>query len=499
MNRRDFVRTVGAASAALMMQGAYADKRKDNRPNILLIYAEDICPDLSCYGTKAVQTPTLDKMAADGIRFANAFVTGPVCSASRSAMMCGMYQTAIGAHNHRTAKKRPLPPPVKPFPQLLKEAGYYTVIKGKTDLNFLWDKKAALSSTKDWAGRPEGRPFFCQMTFAVTHRKFKRDPENPIDPKAVDVPPIYAEHPIIRRDWTDYLESIQIMDRQVGEVLKRLENEGIAENTLVIFAGDHGRCMPRGKQFCYDGGIHIPLIVRWPKVVKAGQVSDEMTSAIDISATILKCAGIDVPKWMQARPFLPEDRTNRKYIFAARDRCDGTADRIRCVRSNQFKYLRNFYPDRPYTQLNAYKEHQYPPLAVMKLLYKQGRLTPAQARFMAPTRPPEELYDLKADPHELNNLAGEPKYAKILKKYRAELDNWIKTANDMGRTPEDPKEAQRQYEVMVGNHKKYLKAMGVEDGDLEGIVAYWERAFKTAAAPAEKNDGKPTKKKRPRR
>ena len=494
MNRRDFIRAVGATAAGLTLNTACAAKKNDDRPNILLIYAEDICADLSCYGVKAVETPVLDKMAADGIRFTNAFVTGPVCSASRSAMMCGMYQTSIGAHNHRTAQKKPLPGPVKPFPQLLKEAGYYTVVKGKTDLNFLWDKKAVVSSTSDWKGRDEDQPFFCQMNFAVTHRTFKRDSENPIDPAAVEIPPIYAEHPIIRRDWTDYLESIQIMDRQVGTVLKRLEDEGIADNTLVIFAGDHGRCMPRGKQFCYDGGISVPLIVRWPKGVKAGQIRDEMTSAIDISATIIKCAGVDVPKWMQGRPFLPKDLTNRKYIFAARDRCDGTADRIRCVRSKDFKYIENFYPKRPYTQLNAYKEKQYPPLAVMKLLYKQGKLTPGQARFMAPTRPAEELYDLNADPHELNNLADNPKYATILRLYRAVLKKWIKATNDNGQTPEDPQEAKRQYDAMVKNHEKYLKAMDVKDGDLEGMVAYWEKVFKGKATPAQINESKPKKK-----
>lgn len=477
MNRRDFIRAVGAASAALTLPAAFAAKKEDDRPNILLMFAEDICPDLGCYGVKAVQTPVLDKMAGDGIRFTNAFVTGPVCSASRSAIMCGMHQTSIGAHNHRTAQKKPLPGPVKPFPQLLKEAGCYTVVKGKTDLNFQWDAKAALSSTKDWAGRAKGQPFFCQMTFGVTHRTFKRDGENPIDPGTVDVPPTYAEHPIIRRDWTDYLESIQIMDRQVAEVLKRLDDEGIADNTLVVFLGDHGRCMPRGKQFCYDGGLHIPLIVRWPRAVKGGQVRDEMTSSVDISATILKCAGVDVPKWMQGRPFLPKDRTKRKYIFAARDRCDGTADRIRCVRSKDFKYIRNFYPERPYTQLNAYKERQYPPLAVMKLLYKQGKLTPGQAQFMAPIRPAEELYDLKADPHELTNLAENRKYAKALKKYRDELEKWIKTTGDMGQTPEDPEEAKRQYDAMVDAHKKNLKKIGVKDGDLEGMVAYWEKVF----------------------
>lgn len=494
MDRRDFIKAIGAGSLALTFQRAFAGKKKDGRPNILLLFAEDICADLGCYGNNVVKTPVLDKMASDGIRFSHAFVTGPVCSVSRSGIMCGMYQTSIGAHQHRTAKKQPLPGQVKPFPQLLKEAGYYTVIKGKTDLNFLWDKNTTLSSTSDWKGRKAGQPFFCQMTFGVTHRKFARDAQNPIDPKIVDVPPIYPEHPIIRRDWTDYLESIQILDRQVGEVLKRLDDEGIADNTLVIFLGDHGRCMPRGKQFCYDGGLHIPLIVRWPKAVRGGQVRDGLVSAIDISATIVECAGVGVPDWMQGRPFLPKDRTGRKYVFAARDRCDGTSDRIRCVRSKEFKYLKNFYPERPYTQLNAYKERSYPGLAVLKLLHKQGKLTAAQAQFMAPTRPAEELFDLKADPYELNNLAGDPKYADVLKEFRAQLDNWIKTTRDMGQTPEDPQEVRRQYDVMADRHKKSMEGFGIKDGDLEAMVAYWEKKVMTKA-PTSAGKKKKSKKK----
>ncbi|MHC4622580.1 MAG: sulfatase family protein [Planctomycetota bacterium] len=482
MDRRDFIKAFSARTVLLTLPGVLAAAKNDNRPNILLLFAEDICPDLSCYGVPAVKTLVLDKMADDGIRFTHAFTTGPVCSASRSAIMCGMYQTSIGAHNHRTRNKQPLPTPVKPFPQLLRRAGYYTVIKAKTDLNFQWDKNAALDSIEDWSGRAHGQPFFCQMTFGTTHRKFKRDSQNPIDPKTVDIPPIYPEHPIIRRDWTDYLESIQIMDRQVGRILKRLDDEGVAENTLVIFAGDHGRCMPRAKQFLYDGGISIPLIVRWPKSVRPAQVRDEMISAIDIAATILKCAGLDVPDWMQGRPFLPVDRTNRKYVFAARDRCDGTIDRIRCVRSRDYKYIKNFYPERPYTQLNTYKEGWYPGLAVMKLFYKQGTLTPAQAHFMAPKRPAEELYELRTDPHELKNLAGDKNYAHLLRQYRAQLDTWINATGDMGEKPEDPAEVHRQYDVMAARHKANLERIGVKDGDLEAMVAYWQKAL--AQTPA---------------
>jgi len=489
--------TMAAASLSAALPVARAAEKKDDRPNILLLFSEDISPNLSCYGTPVVQTPVLDKMAADGIRFTNAFVTGPVCSASRSAIATGMCQTSIGAHNHRASKKQPLPEPVKTFMQQLKEAGYYATIQSKTDFNFLWDRKAALSGAGDWHGRAEGQPFFCQVNFGVTHRGFRRDPERPIDPKTVALPPVYPDHPIVRRDWADYLESIQVMDRQAGAVLKRLDDEGIAGNTLVIFLGDHGQCLPRGKQFCYDDGLRVPLLVRWPKGVKAGQVRDELVSSIDITATILECAGVGTPAWMQGRPFLPEDKTLRQFIFAARDRCDGTVDRIRCVRSKDFMYIKNFYPDRPYTQLNAYKERQYPGLAVMKLLYKQGKLTPGQAQFMAATRPAEELYDVKADPYELHNLAGDPKYAGAMKEFRDQLDNWIETTGDKGSTPEDPGEIRRLHEKMVKQHEDFLKKIGVKESDLEGMVAYWEKRMeKVPTYSPEKDEGGLTKKAR---
>ena len=493
--RRDFLKMIACSAAGVaggpFLANAARSRRQGKRPNILLLIAEDICADLSCYGVPAVHTPVLDGLAGDGIRYSHAFVTGPVCSASRSAIMTGMYQTSIGAHNHRTrGGKKDLPYPVKPYTRYLKDAGYYTVIKGKTDCNFNWDQKGSVSSTKDWSGRAEGQPFFCQMSFSVTHRTFVRDPERPINPADVDLPPVYPDHPLIRRDWTDYLESVQVMDRRVGEVLKQLDDEGVADDTVIIFIGDHGRCMPRGKQFCYDGGLHVPLIVRWPGVVKGGQVRDELISGIDISATILACAGVKVPDYMEGRPFLPQDKTNRKYVFSARDRCDGTIDRIRSVRSHDYKYLRNFYPERPYTQLNAYKEKQYPPLQVLKVLYKQGKLTPGQAHFMKPTRPKEELYDLRKDPYELNNLAGDAKSRKVLKEFRSQLDNWIKTTGDKGQTPEDPLYANDEYQKMVDIHKAAIKKLGfAPDYTPEEHLAWWEKEFAAKEAKSRGSSG----------
>jgi len=244
--------------------------------------------------------------------------------------------------------------------------------------------------------------------------------------------------------------------------------------------------MHRGKQFLYDDGIRIPMIARWPRAIAPGQVRDELVSSIDIAATFLECAGVGTPDWMQGRPFLPADKTDRDAIFAARDRCDGTADRIRCVRTKEYKYIRNYYPDRPYTQLNAYKEKSYPGLAVMKLLYSQGRLTPEQAHFFAPTRPAEELYDLRADPHELRNLADDPACSDTLNALRARLDAWIAETGDKGETPEDPEEEKRQYEKMAQEYQNSLKQIGVAEGDLEGMVAYWEKRLAGGAETAKK-------------
>ncbi|MHC4594750.1 MAG: sulfatase family protein [Planctomycetota bacterium] len=467
MNRRNFLRTVGLGAAAMAMpEELFAARRsKDSprtvmvqdRPNILWILSEDISPDLSCYGTPAVQTPNLDKLAHQGIRFTSAFTTSPVCSTSRSAMITGMYQTSVGVHNHRSHRDDgyTLPEPVRLITDHFRKAGYFTAnvktaapgVKGsgKTDFNF--QSKNAFDGS-DWNQRKTGQPFFAQLSISMTHRgghwkNLREKLNNPVDPAKVKLPPYYPDHPIARDDWATYLNSIQVMDGYIGKILKRLDDEGLANNTVVIFIGDHGRCHVRGKQWLYDGGIHIPLIIRWPGKLKAEQLCDNFVSAIDISATILKIAGIEPPKYIQGRVFIEpaakgrwKPVNKRKHIIAARDRCDETIDRIRCVRTKRYKYIRNFMPERPYTQLNRYKERSYPMLNLMKELGAQGKLTRVQALFMAPRRPDEELYDIRNDPYEINNLAALPKHSKTLKKMRAILDKWIKDTRDQGQSPE---------------------------------------------------------------
>jgi len=458
MNRRDFLRTVGLGAAAIVvpteLPGAQPNK---DRPNILWVLSEDISPDLSCYGTPAVHTPNLDELARQGIRFTNAFTTGPVCSASRSAMIIGMYQTSVGAHHHRSHRDDgyTLPEPVRLITEYFCEAGYFTAnVKtaapgvrgsGKTDFNFQF--KNAFDGS-DWNQRKPRQPFFAQLSISITHRgghwkTVHEKIDNPVDPAKVKLPPYYPDHPVARQDWATYLNSIQLMDQYVGNILKRLDDEGLADNTVVIFIGDHGRCHVRGKQWLYDGGIHIPLIVRWPGKLKAGQVYDHMISAIDISATVLRLAGVKPPRHVEGKVFLErvakgvwKPVEKRDYIIAARDRCDETIDRIRCVRTQRYKYIRNFMPERPYTQLNRYKERSYPMLGLMKELHAEGKLTPVQALFMAPRKPSEELYDIQSDPYEIHNLAASPEHRATLKRMRVLLEKWIEETGDMGQFPE---------------------------------------------------------------
>jgi N-sulfoglucosamine sulfohydrolase len=401
---------------------------QESRPNILWITIEDWGPQLSCYGTKGLHTPHVDKLASEGVRFARAFTTSPVCSTSRSAMMTGFHQNYIGANQHREYDKQPLPYGIKPIPKLFEEAGYYTTLmSSKTDCNFVPNTKEELfMGQKDWTGRKPGQPFFARISFSGTHRLWKRDPERPIDIKDVEIPPYYPDTPFVRRDWANGLEQMQLVDRQVGALLQRLEDDGLTDNTIVFFIGDHGRCHIRGKQFLYDGGIQIPMIMRWPDKVKPEQVSDNVVMSIDICATILDAAGITPSVPLHGQNLLGEDVAKREYVFAARDKMDETHDAMRAIRSKDYKLILNLMPERPYLQYNRYKEGGYPVLAEMNIMNLQGKLTPEQAAFFAPTKPEIELYDLRKDTYEVNNVADDPKYAGIKQTMLAELENWRK-------------------------------------------------------------------------
>jgi len=448
------------------------------RPNILWIVADDLGTDLGCYGEKYVNTPNLDRFAMEGTRYSNFFTVTAVCSPSRSALITGMYPVSIEAHQHRTQFKKPLPFPVRPVSHYFREAGYFTFNgdftdpgkPGKQDYNFTAD---SIYDGTHWSQCPEDMPFFGQIQIFYPHRPFKRDTLNPVDPDFLEIPPCYPDHPITRKDWAMYLEFIQLLDREFGKVIGNLDQDGLLSNTIIFFFGDQGRPHVRAKQFLYDGGIHTPLIIRFPDQDMGGSVSDLLISNIDIPAASLHLAGIPIPNHFHGVNFLGEAAEQRAYIFAMRDRRDETMDRIRAVRSKDYKYIRNFYPELPYTQFNAYKRFRYPVLTLMEVLHREGKLTKSQAKFMAPSRPAEELYELTRDPFEINNLAFDRDYDNILYEFRRVLDDWL-IKYDKGTYPEDSSEINYARDMMKNNYRTWMEGIGLDEhaSDKE-FLEYW--------------------------
>jgi arylsulfatase A-like enzyme len=448
------------------------------KPNILWIVADDLGTDLGCYGEGNVRTPNLDRFALEGIRYSNFFTVTAVCSPSRSALITGMYPVSIHAHQHRTRFKKPLPAPVQPVTHLFREAGYFTFNgdfsdpekPGKQDYNFIAD---SLYDGTHWSQCPGGMPFFGQIQISYPHRPFQRDTLHPVNPDKLEIPPYYPDHPIARKDWAMYLEFIQLLDREFGKVIDDLDRDELLGNTIIFFFGDQGRPHVRAKQFMYDGGIHTPLIIRFPGQVQKGTESDWLISNIDIPATSLHLAGIHIPAYMQGKDFLEPDTEPRKYIFTMRDRRDETVDRIRAVRSKEYKYIRNFYPELPYTQFNAYKKFRYPVLTLMEVLYHQRKLTDVQSLFMTSSRPTEELYHLTADPYEIRNLAGDPEYKNEMMTFREIMNQWLQDY-DKGTYPEDSSEISYAQELMKKSYRDWMKSIGFsENASNEEMLDYW--------------------------
>ncbi len=450
--RRAFLARGGAALAALAGAPAIAQRR---RPNIVWILAEDMSPHFNVYGEKVSTTPAVDRMAAEGVRFSNALVTCPVCSPSRSAMITGRYQTSIGAHQHRSSRgavKIHLPEGVRTLPEIFREHGYYVTNGaapqppdmryrvGKTDYNFVYPDN--LYDATEWSGRKKGQPFFAQVQ--LRGGKFRRpkvwfDPERApklVSPEAVKLPPYYPDDPLIRRDWAEYLDGVNYVDQEVGHILERLRREGELDNTVVFFWTDHGISPARGKQFLYEEGVKVPLVVRAPGWVGKGEVRDDLVAHIDIAATSLELAGIPLPKGIEGQPLFGRNAKPRDYVVTARDRCDETVDRIRGVRTARYKYIRNYYPRRPHLQPCAYKDAK-DILQRLRELHEKGKLNALQERILfSPERSREELYDLQQDPWEVNNLAAEPGMKTTLAELGGILDRWIRESGDHGEKPE---------------------------------------------------------------
>jgi arylsulfatase A-like enzyme len=397
-------------------------------------------------------------------------------------MITGMYQTSIGVHHHRSGRGKAhrivLPEGVRAVSEIFQDAGYYTCMGsglpdfdasgnptetnrlGKTDYNFDWDAK--MYDSPDWAGRKEGQPFFMQVQlhggkirgasaakYAQTEKRMAAEPElgGATDPQSVELPPYYQRDPVLLRDWATYLDNVKLTDQHVGRVIARLKKEGLLDNTLVIFFTDHGISHARGKQFLYDEGVHIPLVIRGPKI-DSGATRHDLVEHIDIAALSLAAAGIEIPVKMEGRDILAADFKAKQAVFAARDRCGEATDRIRSVRTDRYLYLKNFYPERPHLMPSSYKDGK---LIIQRLreLHAEGSLSElAEKLLFSPTRPAEELYLYGEDRWQIENLADDPKHADALKKHRDRLEQWIKETGDHG------PETREVYLLEIGDQMK---------------------------------------------
>lgn len=448
---------IGFTSATAETRNPLTENR--NKPNILWICVEDINPLLGCYGTKANSTPNIDRLAQEGVLFEKAFAASPVCSPARSAIITGYMATTLGIHNHHCSRTVEdaifLPQQIKTIPELFKQAGYYTFCNGKEDYNFLYDRKTLYDDERDidywytFSGKGhwrdaarKGRPFFGQ--FQLTGWKVALNPDfrkpypmlNWTDPDAVEVPPYYPNVPLIKNEWIANHDANRVADYEVGQILDQLKADGLLDNTIIILFSDHGYEGLRHKQFLYEGGIRIPLIVaafgkakQWVK----GSRRNDLVSAIDIGPTSLSLAGLKVPTHMEGKNMLAKNY-HRDYVISTRDRCDFTIDRMRSVRTENIKYIRNYMPDRSYMQPN-YRDRRAG-FKLIKEMFETGQLNEVQARYWLPNKPVEELYDLRNDPDEINNLAENPAYAAELLRHRSLLETWVKTTNDQGQYPE---------------------------------------------------------------
>ena len=424
-------------------------------------------------------TPHVDQLAREGVRFTNTFTTAGVCAPCRSAIITGVYQSTLGTH-HMRCKAR-LPEFVKPFPTYLRKAGYYCCNNSKQDYQFktpadVWDES---SKKAHWRNRKDkSQPFFAVFNFGGCHEsgianesKY-RDVTKALtsdqrqDPTELKLPPYYPDTPIVREDWKRNYELITAMDAWAGERIQELKDAGLYENTIIFFWSDHGVGLPRAKRWLYDSGTHIPLVVRVPeKIREAGQatpnqINDELVSSLDFAPTVLNLLGIDVPQHMQGRAFLGKSLTEpRDYVYGARDRMDERYDIIRAVRDKRFRYIRNYEPFKAYYQYMNTPE-KGATMKELRRLHAANQLPAAARLFMANEKLAEELYDLKADPHEVNNLAADPQFNDTLRRMRKVHLDWVAETRDIGLIPES--EIERREEKAVARYNILLKA----DSDL---------------------------------
>lgn len=428
-----------------------------SRPNILWITAEDLSPNLGCYGDAYARTPHLDAFAQESVRYTHAFANAPVCSPARSCLITGLYATALGTQHLRSAF--PLPAHIRGFPALLRQAGYTTLNNVKTDYNlrdeaaFITDCWSESSPQAHWRNRPPGQPFFAVVNLMTTHQsrtsvwpahQFEAEiashltPDERHDPALAPLPPYYPDTTEARHAWARYHDCITLMDKQVGDLLQQLEEDGLADDTLVFFYGDHGMGMPRGKRCLWDTGLRVPLLIRIPEKFRTlapaspGEATDRLVSFVDFAPTVLSLSGVEIPPTMQGTPFLGRATgIPRRFVFGARDRVDEAFDLSRSVRDHRYLYIRNFLPHLSWMPPENYSDGSSFRRELRRLA-AAGQLGPAPMTYAAPTKPLEELYDAESDPQQIHNLANSPAHQATLKRMRALLHETLFSTRDAG-------------------------------------------------------------------
>ncbi|MEM9829762.1 MAG: sulfatase-like hydrolase/transferase [Bacteroidota bacterium] len=435
-------------AAALLMSSCTTTESPETTqrpPNILWITSEDNSPFIGAYGDTFATTPNIDRLATKGVRYTNAFSAAPVCAPSRNALITGMYPISLGTQHMRSTYA--VPDFVKFYPAYLKEAGYYCTNNVKKDYNTtdqpeVWDES---SQEATYQNRAPGQPFFAIFNFTTSHESSIHSfiPNDSLmhDPSEVPIPPYHPRTPEMEHDWAQYYDRVQQMDAKVGEVLQELEESGLADSTIVFYYSDHGGVVGRSKRFIYESGLHIPLIVRFPEAYQhlapseAGTTNDRLVTFVDFAPTLLSLVGATVPDYMQGNAFLGEQAAEpQPYAYNFRGRMDERFDMVRSVRDQQFRYARNYLPHKIYAQYIEYL-WRAPSMRSWEEAYLAGQLNEVQSAFFE-EKPAEELYDIAADPHNINNLADDPAYQEKLVELREANQQWLLDVRDVGFLPE---------------------------------------------------------------
>ncbi|MDG2143365.1 MAG: sulfatase [Planctomycetota bacterium] len=445
------------ALALLLVLSAGSTARAGDRPNILWLVAEDMSAWLPCYGDSTVPTPNLDRLAAQSVRYTNAFASSPVCAPARSSLITGMYATRIGTLHMRTGKpskaaleKDPdayanipiyegVPPDfVRCFPELLRAAGYYCTNASKTDYQFkapatVWD---ASGGKAHWQNRGDGQSFFAVFNHGGTHESQafpeSRLREQVVVPSDVPVPPLYPDTAAVRDALARTYNNIAAMDTWVGKKLQELDDAGLTDSTVVFFYSDHGVGLPRGKRSPYDLGTHVPLLVRVPGSESGGTVEERVVSFVDFGPSVLSLANLDPDDRLDGIPFLgPHKRPGNGYAFSHADRFDGVYDFARSVSDGRFRLVRNLDTDVPHLITNAYREY-LPMMEDIYALREDKKVNAMMWQCASVERPAEEFYDSREDPWEVRNLASLADHQQKLEELRHVLDAWIEDTGDLG-------------------------------------------------------------------